>query len=58
MKGLKKNGVTVGLEFIKVDNYFYFDSFISFFETVLFTWHNQLESGLHNLYSQYHLIYP
>ena len=58
MKGLKKNGVTVGLEFIKVDNYFYFDSFISFFETVLFTWHNQLESGVHNLYSQYHLIYP
>ena len=58
MKGLKKNGATAGLEFIKTDNYFYSHSFISFFETVLFTWCKPLEPDVHNLNPQYHLTYP
>ena len=34
------------------------NSFTSSFETALFTWFNPLGPGVHNFYSQYHLIYP
>ena len=50
------DGVVTALEFIPTGNYFYFNSSISFFETVLFIWPNPLVSGVPNLYPQYHLI--
>ena len=68
MKGLQKKMlwktrvmeslVATALEFIKTGNYFYFNSFISLFETVLFIWLNPLGPGVHSLYYQSHLIYP
>ena len=50
------DGVATAFEFIKTPNYFYFNSFIPFFETVLFIWLNPLVPGVPNLYSQYHLF--
>ena len=52
------DGVATVLEFIKTGNYFYFNSFMSLFETVLFIWLSPLGPGVHNLYPQYNLIYP
>ena len=52
------DGVAMVLKFIKTGNYFYFKSFISLFETVLFIWFNPLGPGVINLYPQYNLIYP
>ena len=52
-KGTVKNvwhGVVTALEFIPTGNYFYFNSSISFFETILFIWLNPLEPGVPNLY--------
>ena len=50
------DGFATALEFIQTGNYFYFNSFISFFETVLFIWINPSVPGVPNLYPQYHLI--
>ena len=50
------DGVATALEFIKTRNYFYFNSFISFFETVLFIWLSPLVPGVPNFYPQYYLI--
>ena len=50
--------VAAALEFVKTGNYFYFNSFVSLFETVLLIWLNPLGSGVHSLYYQPHLIYP
>ena len=54
---VKDDGVSTALEFIKTCNYFYFNSFISLFETVWFIWSSPLGPSVLNLYSQYHLIY-
>ena len=43
------DGVVAALEFIQTGNYFYFDSFISCFETILFIWLNPLVPGVPNL---------
>ena len=59
-KRLKKNavknvwdGVTTALEFNLTANYFYLNSFTSFFKIVLFIWLNTLVPGVSNLYPQY-----
>ena len=41
---------------MQVKNYFYFNSFISFFETILLIWLSPLVSGVPILYPQYNLI--
>ena len=46
------DGVVKVLEFIQTGNYFHFNSFISFFETILFIWLNPLVPGAPNLYPQ------
>ena len=50
------DAVVTALEFIPAGNYFYFNSSISFFETIIFIWLNPLVPGVPNLYPQYHLI--
>ena len=43
------DGVVTALKFIPSCNYFYFNSSISFFETILFIWFNPLVPGVSNL---------
>ena len=50
------DGVVTALKFIQTGTYFYFNSFNSFFETILFIWLNPLVLAVPNLYPQYHLI--
>ena len=50
-----RDGVATVLESIQTV-YFYFNSFISFFETILFIWFNPLVPRVPSLYPQYHLI--
>ena len=49
------DGVATALEFIQTGNYFYFNPFILFFETIVLIWLNPLVPGVPNLYPQYHL---
>ena len=48
------DGVKTALEFIPTDNYFYFNSSISFYETILFIWFKPLVPSIPNLYPRYH----
>ena len=50
------DGVVTVWEFIQTGNYFYFNFFILFFETILFIRLNSLVAGIPSLYPQYHLI--
>ena len=45
------DGVATALKFIKTRNYFYFNSFISFFEIVLFIWLNPLVPAVPSLFN-------
>ena len=63
-KGFKENdamknawdAVVTTLEFIPIGNYFYFNSSILIFETILFISLSLLVPGVPNLYPQYNLI--
>ena len=50
------NKVVTALEFIQSRNYFYFNFFASFFETILFIWLNPLVPGVSNLHIKYHYL--